>query len=706
MLEVYACIAEEHHPGYVALAVAICLLSMFTAFVLARHVRTVEGNRLRWIALVGYVTGVGIWATHFIAMLAYEPGMPTAYAPIGTAGSVVVAIVMSVAGWWLHLSGHKLTKLFAAPTITAGIAAMHLVGMSAMKTNGEFHYDIGLVAGACFVSVMLASMALYVQRSRLARVPVLPAVLLALAICSLHFGAMAAVTIFPSGISKIPTETISRELLTMAVGSSLLILVVLAVFAIVLDVRVKKTVAEVSRTLSRDPLTDLLNASAFEREGAQMLAGYGEREGGYALVRIGLDGMRKVLENHGRAAAEAALAELGRRLAFTCGDGLAGRASGDEFAALLYCSGPVDSIDKALRAIEQQFAAPIAADGLALTVLTHLGAVRYPAQAGDWDEMRRKAGVALYHAKFESFTSLLIYDAGMERQAAERHELEAALRLALPEGQFTLHYQPIACLHTDGVIGFEALLRWHHPELGNVSPAKFIPLAEATGLMADIGNWVLREACREAARWSYPLKVAVNLSPAQFADGGLVEKIGSALADSGLPAHRLELEITEGLFIEEGEEVLEILREIKALGVRIAMDDFGTGFSSLGYFRRFPFDKVKIDQSFVRDMVANRQSLAIVKAVVAIGRALDIIVLAEGVETAQQREILAIEGCHQVQGYWIGKPLPPEFYRELTHRVGTDSHPCCNRCDECLERLRPPCRTYALTKMPFYVTRG
>lgn len=321
------------------------------------------------------------------------------------------------------------------------------------------------------------------------------------------------------------------------------------------------------------------------------------------------------------------------------------------------------------------------------------------------DALRRAAGVALDHAAIAGRGAIFEYHPSMEQTTKEWEDLGGALWDALEKGQFSLEYQPIGCVTTAGIVGFEALARWRHPVLGDISPSRFVPVAEAAGLMTDIGNWVLNEACQCAAQWAQPLKVAVNLSVVQFSDPELVHKIRAALQASGLNPSRLELEITEGLLIEDTDQALEILREIRGMGVRIAMDDFGTGFSSLSYFRQFPFDKVKIDQSFVRDMMANRQSLAIIKAVIGLGRTLDMIVLAEGVETEQQLDVLAMEGCQQVQGYLIGKPAAADCV-DVTIRQGSrPSHFCSNHCDECLERLRPPVETAVNRSPAFLITR-
>ena len=286
----------------------------------------------------------------------------------------------------------------------------------------------------------------------------------------------------------------------------------------------------------------------------------------------------------------------------------------------------------------------------------------FPADATDPTDLIKNADMALYRGKAEGRGLARFYEAAMDEALRRRRQLESDLRLAIDAGELALHYQPLADLESGRILGFEALLRWTHPRLGPVSPVTFIPLAEESGLIIGLGEWVLSEACGEAARWNPPLKLAVNISPVQFMQDDLVGRIEAILEETGLAASRLDLEVTEGLLIKDAEPALVTLRRLKALGVQISMDDFGTGYSSLSYFRMFPFDKVKIDQSFVADMIENPQSRAIIRSVIGLGRGLGVPVVAEGVETAAQLEALRAEGCDQVQGYLISRPNPIRFF--------------------------------------------
>ena len=277
------------------------------------------------------------------------------------------------------------------------------------------------------------------------------------------------------------------------------------------------------------------------------------------------------------------------------------------------------------------------------------------------------ADAALYRAKADGRGSIRFFEPGMDQRLRERRLLQRELESAIGRRELSLHYQPQARVGSD-VIGFEALVRWHHPTHGMIPPSTFIPLAEESGLIISIGEWILREACREAASWSQPLQIAVNLSPVQFQHGDLPATVHAILLETGLAPGRLELEITEGVLIGDFTRALSILRRLKAFGVRIAMDDFGTGYSSLSYLQAFPFDKIKIDQSFVSKLGRSPQSAAIIRAVIGLGRGLDLPVVAEGVENAEQLAFLTRELCHEVQGFLIGRPHPIEDYADLVGR--------------------------------------
>jgi predicted signal transduction protein with EAL and GGDEF domain len=303
-----------------------------------------------------------------------------------------------------------------------------------------------------------------------------------------------------------------------------------------------------------------------------------------------------------------------------------------------------------------------------LRVGLSIGIAIFPTDAADAAMLQSNADAALYSTKANGRGQVRFFEPDMDERLRERRALQRDLQCAVERGEVAVHYQPQSRVG-DGVIGFEALVRWRHPSRGQIAPKTFIPLAEESGLIISIGEWILREACREAASWPRPLQIAVNLSAVQFQHGDLPAMVHSVLLETGLAAHRLELEITEGVLLGDFSRALSILRRLKGLGVHIAMDDFGTGYSSLSYLQSFPFDKIKIDQSFVQNLARSPHSAAIIRAVIGLGRGLSLPVMAEGVETAEQLAFLTDEACDEVQGYLVGRPLPIEHDAELVGRL-------------------------------------
>jgi diguanylate cyclase (GGDEF)-like protein len=334
------------------------------------------------------------------------------------------------------------------------------------------------------------------------------------------------------------------------------------------------------------------------------------------------------------------------------------RMGGDEFAIVqVAIMQPAEATALAHRIIET-VRAPFDLDGTQVVIGTSVGIAVGPADGTAPDQLIRNADLALYRAKSDGRGTYRFFEREMDAQMQVRRVLEQDLRKALAAGEFELHYQPVVNLASNDVSGFEALIRWRHPERGMVPPAAFIPVAEEIGLISVLGEWAIRQACAAAVKWPDGIRVAVNLSPAQFRTPGLVQVVVSALAATGLSAEQLELEITEGTLLQDSEATLSTLYQLRALGVRIAMDDFGTGYSSLSYLQSFPFDKIKIDRSFVKDITDGVGSLNIVRAVAAMANGLGMTTTAEGVETVEQMETVRAEGCTEMQGFLFSKPLP------------------------------------------------
>jgi predicted signal transduction protein with EAL and GGDEF domain len=356
---------------------------------------------------------------------------------------------------------------------------------------------------------------------------------------------------------------------------------------------------------------------------------------------------------------------VARRLRATVGGAFVARPGGDEFIVIVGDGAEPARVAALAEALLASAAADVEIDGNHLRYGMSIGVAVYPTDGTDAKTLLANADAALYRAKQEGRGSIRFFASEMDKQLRDRRALQQDLRLAIERNQLRLLFQPQATI--DGtVVGFEALLRWQHPIRGLVSPNDFIPIAEDSGIIIAIGEWVLREACRQAASWPRPLQVAVNLSPVQFKHGDLAGIVHKILFETGLAPSRLELEITEGVLIGDFSRAVSILCRIKALGVKIAMDDFGTGYSSLSYLQSFPFDKMKIDRTFVANLGRNPQSAAIIRAMIGLGRGLDLPIVAEGVETSEQLDFLVREQCHEVQGFLIGRPKPIEDFADIT----------------------------------------
>jgi diguanylate cyclase (GGDEF)-like protein/PAS domain S-box-containing protein len=429
--------------------------------------------------------------------------------------------------------------------------------------------------------------------------------------------------------------------------------------------------ARIAYMAHHDGLTNLPNREFFQEQLKQALEQAMPAHRRVAVLCVDLDLFKNVNDSFGHPIGDRLLKLVAERLkAEVRGNNLAARLGGDEFAAILAGDvSPREASDRAVRLIKLLSSA-YDIDGMEVVIGASIGIALSPGDGASTEELMRNADMALYRAKQDGGGIYRFFEKEMDRQAQKRRDMELDLRRALAGGEFELHYQPLVDISADRISGFEALLRWQHPEKGMIPPAEFIPVTEDIGLIAPIGEWVLREACNEAVKWPTAVKVAVNLSPVQFRSRNLVQVVISALAQSGLSPTRLELEITESLFLAETAANLEILHQLRELGVRISMDDFGTGYSSLSYLRSFPFDKIKIDRSFVKDLTERPDCVAIVRAISGLGRSLNITTTAEGVETIDQFDWLRAEGCNEVQGFLFSAARPAAEVAALLERFG------------------------------------
>jgi diguanylate cyclase (GGDEF)-like protein len=786
MFQVFTCLTTQHDWRLVVLAGVVCLLSSACGISLFYRAKATFGRaRLLWVVLDAAAAGCGIWATHFIAMLAYDPGISTGYDPGLTIVSLILAIAITGVGLSIALSNFsRWTGPIAGAVIGGGIAAMHFTGMMALEVPGHISWSVELVLASLFLGVLFGCLAFVVATRNDGRMDYWFATFaLALAIVSHHFTAMGAVSVIPdprivtNALSLSPTSlslvvagvaTIilgmslvasmsarqsqdklgkQRILLDAALenmsqglamfdadgrvtlcneryarmtevpyaavqGQSLLDLFKLRKAAgnfpddpqevfmrILAEMRLGKSAMRIMQTLKgrsirvieepmsgggwvatleditawreaqeklaylahHDPLTSLPNRTKFREDLEQTLLRV-NRDGRVAVLCLDLDHFKEINDSLGHPIGDDLLKDVASRLRTSVREGdTVARLGGDEFAIVqagtdLQAS---ESSSLAERLVEI-VGAPYAIHGHQLNIGVSIGIAFAPNDGEDPDQLLKNADMALYRAKEDGRGTYRFFEPGMDARAQARRVLEIDLRAALTRDEFEVHYQPIHDLNTDQITAFEALIRWNHPLRGMISPMDFIPLAEETGLITQLGDWILRKACMDAAAWSREVRVAVNLSPVQFRNSNLVQSVISAWAASGLAPERLELEITESVLLQDSEATLAALHKLRSFGVKISMDDFGTGYSSLSYLRSFPFDKIKIDRSFVHELATREDSMAIVRAVTGLGKSLGISIVAEGVETNEQLGLLRTEGCTEVQGFLFSRPRPAQ----------------------------------------------
>jgi diguanylate cyclase (GGDEF)-like protein len=438
-----------------------------------------------------------------------------------------------------------------------------------------------------------------------------------------------------------------------------------------LDVTARhKAEAKVTHMAQHDALTELPNRRRFREQLQHELAHL--RAGScFGVLCMDLDSFKSVNDTLGHPIGDRLLQAVAQRLRDAVREGdLVARLGGDEFAIIQSRMDQPDEMGTLASRLIDVVRVPYDVDGHQLVVGLSVGISDAPTDGSDADVLIKNADLALYRAKEEGRGTFRYFETGMDARAQARRVIELDMRAAVRNGEFELDYQPIMRAESGEITGFEALVRWRHPHRGLISPADFIPLAESTGLIVPLGEWILRKACSDAAGWSRPVRVAVNLSPVQFKHRSLVSAVMEAVTAAGLQPDRLELEITESVLLQDSDATLATLHTLRGFGVRISMDDFGTGYSSLSYLRSFPFDKIKIDQSFVRELSTHGDCIAIIRAVTGLGISLGITTTAEGVETQEQLELLRSEHCGEVQGYLFSKPRPASEVEAMLSQLG------------------------------------
>ncbi|MBR1129633.1 bifunctional diguanylate cyclase/phosphodiesterase [Bradyrhizobium iriomotense] len=782
MYQVLYCLTEQHDWSLVALGGAVCLLASAAAISLFHRARAARGpGRLAWITLDAAVSGCGVWATHFIAMLAYGPGDAGAYNIPVTIVSLILAISVTFVGLSIAVSSSRAAWVIVGGAIVGGgVAAMHYTGMAALEMPARVDWIGSTVAVSVLLGIVFAALALFVAARRDDLSHALSATaLLTLAIVAHHFTAMGAVLLTPDPTLAISGLAVPPASMSFLTASAAVAIIAIALVAALLDRRAKgelgrqqlvldsalenmsqglcmfdadgkiilfneryaamfrrtdialvgrllvdvlreeqakgqwqgdaneffarlvadaregrtttdvvnrfgrsirvvnqpmqgggwvatfeditewlEAQAKISHMARHDALTGLPNRVLFHE---QLEQGLNRAKSGdqLAVLCLDLDNFKDINDSLGHPIGDALLKEVGRRLKAAVGEhDTVARLGGDEFAVVQIGRSEEAAARSLAGRIVEVISAPYEIDDHQIVIGVSIGISLSPQDGSNPDELLKNADLALYRAKADGRGTYRFFETGMDARAQARRLLEMDLRAALQRDEFQPYYQPIRDVASGRVVAFEALLRWNHPQRGLIAPISFIPLAEETGLIVQLGEFVLRSACTDAASWPDDIDVAVNLSPVQFKSPNLIASVTAALAASGLQARRLELEITESVLLQNSEATLTTLHELRAMGVRISLDDFGTGYSSLSYLRSFPFDKIKIDRSFVSELATREDSMAIIRAVTGLGRSLGIVTTAEGVENDAQLELLRREGCTQAQGYLFSKPRP------------------------------------------------
>jgi diguanylate cyclase (GGDEF)-like protein len=787
MSRIYTCLTEAHDPWLLALAVSICLLGAGTTVMLLQRLALAKGlSRGGWLMISAIAAGAFIWCTHFIGMLAFDPGMLLAFDLLRTLYSLMLAALGCGAAFALASGGWRHGPLMGGAALGLAIGLMHYAGMTAYGGGSILSFDALLVGLSLMLGVLCGSLAL-------------PAALrgdspgwrrllegagwLSLAILSLHLTGMAALTVLPAEPSSLASALRAELALTVAAVGLLVLAAAAAAWmidhrghvesegrlrrladsaveglaitrngriieandafvalsgerqrdnllglplpgerlslrdaipgledgivrregwfhhpdgtALEVEVTVRDDAPEpglqifalsdlrerreherrILHLAMHDPLTGLPNRARFAQRLDQILrhAGRQQPPQSLALLHLGFDRFKHVNDLHGHAGGDALLRGIGRRISVALPPkAFAARLGGDEFGVLLPFQEQVEVFELILR-LEQAVAEPNYIGDGEVSITASTGIALFPADSSQGEELRAQADFAMRRAKEAPGRGMHFYQAKMDEAQRQRLRMASEMGDALQEGQFCLFAQIQMDIRTGLPCGHEMLLRWLHPQRGLVPPGDFIPTAEENGMILPIGDWVLREACRLAVENPELGKVAVNLSPVQFSQADLPRQVASALAESGLPPARLELEITESTLMQDPTRTLKMLEEIKAAGVKVVIDDFGTGYSSLATLRSFPFDKIKLDRKFLAEAEDSPAAIAILRAVIGIGRGLGIPVLAEGVETKAQLELLHSEGCDEAQGFLFGRPEPLQGNTAGITRQGASS---------------------------------
>ena len=683
--------------SYNQLVVALSLfMAMFASFItlgLARRVQMASTSMARvWWLSGALVMGSGVWSMHFIGMQAFELPIALGYEGGLTLLSWMAAVFTS--GIAFGVAARKQQRWWqwglAALSMGGGIAAMHYLGMYAIALSRPIVWDYTIVAASVAIAVVASAAALLMfkamgtlQGRRLWVFQVLASLVMGVAICGMHYTGMAAAA-FEHGTVCLSADALGGTALTAVIVITTSMLLLATWFTMVLDVQLQSTAFQLNETLQQsnqhlqtanealrkrafaDPLTDLPNRLLFEDRLRHALvrlrrANHYRVEERLSVLFIDLDGFKPINDSFGHAVGDEVLQSVAQRLSVQArSSDTVARVGGDEFLLLLEGVQDMAACIQVAKRVLEELALPFSVAQRTVHITASVGIVLYP-DHGDAEHLIAHADAAMYAAKRNGGNNYVVFQPHMGSEAAQQLALQNDLRHAIERQQISLHYQPKIDGRSGDIIGVEALLRWQHPVLGMVSPVIFIGLAERFGMIHMLGNWVIEEACRQLAQWrdeGMEMRVAINLSVHQLRESGLAARIQAALQAHGVQPGQLLCEITESVAMEDTEATQRTFEELRQMGVFLSIDDFGTGYSSLSYLRQLPAQQLKIDRSFIKDLATHDASRAVVQAVINLAHALGLRVVAEGVETAEQRDVLLGMGCDEFQGFLFAYPMP------------------------------------------------
>ncbi|MEH6565459.1 MAG: EAL domain-containing protein [Halopseudomonas sp.] len=668
---------SSYNSVLVAFSLIVAILASYTALNMAARVANTQGRAaLLWLVGGSFAMGFGIWSMHFVGMLAFSLPIPLGYDLGLTLLSLLIAIGSSAFALWMVCQRDmpRLHLMLGALLMGAGIAAMHYTGMAAMLMSPQVVYVPWILVLSVVIAVVASGAALWIafrlrgdsENVFYARLGA--SLVMGCAIVGMHYTGMAAAQ-FPVGSfcgaanSGIDTKWLAVVVIvvTLAVFAIALIISMLDARTSILAHSLDQANSELVQLALHDNLTKLPNRILLDDRLAQAISKSARERRGFAVLFMDLDGFKTVNDIYGHHVGDRLLEQVAERIMTTKrAEDTAARMGGDEFVLLIDPGEPEDAAALAQRLIES-LGAPYAVEGNTLHISASIGVAVYPGDGDSAHQLMVNADAAMYHSKEAGRNCYSFFEAKMNANAHEQLKLQQELLGALDRDEFVLHYQPKLIAPAGPMVGVEALLRWRSPERGMVAPDAFLPLAERTGLIVSIGNWVIDEACRQLKIWHLQghadWSIAVNLSTVQLGHPGLVEAVRGALQRHDLAPSFLVLEVTESTAMRDAENSLVILDQLTALGVSISIDDFGTGYSSLLYLKRLPANELKIDRGFVTELVQDNDDAAIVSAIVALGKTLGLKIVAEGVETAEQQELLTRLGCNTLQGFYLGRPV-------------------------------------------------